>query len=607
MDDPEVFQGKFLFVNKNATNLKSRSSDEAFTIGSHVFGRYARWRKIARVKPRQVTHFVQPRLPRIPPNSNDVDDEKNHISKAAAKRVTGVRNDEKRTTIPRSRTDSAPCSSTTRSVMRRPPESSTLGRNREAEVPQGSAGSDSKHTLNPSALSVRSTRARIEQYSELLNRSLQSSLRSPLQKGNSDPFSAAVLPITPFMALLINVWQGVYLETVWPIDAGAAWRVPALLSWQNDCRDMIANKARLHGLLTWTLMLQIRSLPESPNRAELLLQFLSHKNKCLESLRRDLSQGANNLSMVPVLWHLTGAEFYSGDLNTATVHFTALKAMVESCGGLQALPWALRTLVVVADMTLSQVKMEHPLFSTDQWDPGSIFAKLSNAEAQTLARSPHLTGNPHLELPESVTDIFRDYQELLAVYELVEAIPNGARRTELLCWAQRRQYALNSRVTKRRIDITAAPIAKEQRTTELCTCVAVDYFQQLIWRTRHKARTKHVPFHHPRPSFDDLLPNKGLVSPHLSLWIYLLAATVEQIDDCRSQRKGTGHAHRFFALTRKFGLRLAQDLRRIFNDFLYHSETLDPYLIALLAKAEEPLRGTEEVTTQSTRIPRAYR
>jgi hypothetical protein len=597
MDDPQAFQGSFLFVNKNATNLKSRSPDEAFTIGSHVFGRYARWRKIARVKPRRVTYFAQPRLLRIPPNSNDVDEEKDVISKAAAKGATGVRNDGKQTTIPRSRTGSAPGSSTTKSAMRRPSESSTLGRNQEAEALQGSAGSDSEHALNPSVLPVRSTRARIEQHSELLNRSLQSSLRSPLQKGNSDPFSAAVLPITPFMASLINVWQGVYLETVWPIDAGAAWRAPALLSWQNDCRDMIASKARLHGLLTWTLMLQIGSLPESPKRAELLLQFLIHKNKCLESLRRDLSQGATNLTMVPVLWHLTGAEFYSGDLNTATVHFTALKAMVESCGGLQALPWAMRTLVVVADMTLSQVKTEHLLFSTDQWDPGSIFAKLSNAEAQTLARSPHLTGNSHSELPESITGIFRDYWELLAVYELVDAIPDGFRRTELLCWAQLRQYALNSRVTKRRVDIAAAPIAMGQRTTELCTCVAVDYFQQLIWRTRHKARTKHIPFHHPRPSFDDLLPNKGLVSPHLSLWIYFLAATVEQIDRCGGRRKETRHAHRFFTLTRKFGLRLAQDLRCIFNDFLYHSETLDPYLIALLARAEEPLFGTEEVMT----------
>jgi hypothetical protein len=109
---------------------------KAFTIGSHVFGRYARWRKVARVRPRRVTYFAKPGLPRIPPYSNYVDEEKDHITKAAAKGVTAVRNDERRTTIPRSRTGPVPVSSTTRSAVRRPSESSTVVRNQEAEAPQ---------------------------------------------------------------------------------------------------------------------------------------------------------------------------------------------------------------------------------------------------------------------------------------------------------------------------------------------------------------------------------------------------------------------------------------------------------------------------------------
>src|SRR5437588_496684 len=108
MEDPKFFQGDFLFVNKNATNLKSRSPEEAFTIGSHLFGRYARWRKVARVKPRRVTYFAQPRLPRIAPTSNYVDEEKDHITQAAAKGATGLRNDGRRKTISRSRTGPAP-------------------------------------------------------------------------------------------------------------------------------------------------------------------------------------------------------------------------------------------------------------------------------------------------------------------------------------------------------------------------------------------------------------------------------------------------------------------------------------------------------------------
>jgi hypothetical protein len=126
---------------------------------------------------------------------------------------------------------------------------------------------------------------------------------------------------------------------------------------------------------------------------------------------------------------------------------------------------------------------------------------------------------------------------------------------------------------------------------------SINNFQQLIWHTRHKARTDHVPFHHPRPSFDDLLPNKDLVSPHLTPWIYFLAAIAEQIDCCHGQQKETGHAHRFFALMKESGMRSAQDLRRVFQDFLCHSETLDRDLLALLARAEQTLSSTEAVGT----------
>jgi len=200
----------------------------------------------------------------------------------------------------------------------------------------------------------------------------------------------------------------------------------------------------------------------------------------------------------------------------------------------------MQKLVIVADMTLSQVKMVPLLFSVDQWDPESIVPQLSHAEAEALALSPQLIGNSHYELPASVTDILEDYRELLAVYGLANAIPDGSPRTKLLCWAQLRQYALNSRVTKRRIEINTESRAAGNRTSELCTYMAIDYFQQLIWCTRHKTRTDHVPFHHPQPSFNDLLPGKGLVGSHLTLWISFLAATVEQIDNYHGQQKGRG-------------------------------------------------------------------
>ena len=597
MQNPDVFQGDFLFVNKNATNVKSRSPYEAFTIGSHVCGQYARWRKVARVKPRGITHIPQSELMRIRRNPNDVKGDKDRTADITVDEFSNRRDYERENRAIRSRSSLTQLSSISSSTMRGSSKSVISEANEEAETARPAVKHLSDHLTDSNAEASRLVRLRPKEHSEVSHRTLWPSPRTILQKGNSDPFSAAVLSITPARSFLMNIWEDVYLGIIWPVDADVALRAPALIAWQNDARDVVASKARLQGLFTWTLMLQICSLPESSNRSKMLTEYLVHKKKCLESLRWDLSQGESLLNIVPVLLHLAGAEFYAGDLSVAMIHFTAAKAMVESCGGLRALPWALQSLVIFADMALSKGKTEPVLFAVEQWNPGSILPYLSRAEAEVLALSPHLIGSSHYELPESVMDVFRDYEELLAVYELVDAIPNQFRRTELLRWAQLRQYALNSGVTERRRDIAAAPVATESRASEIITCIAVDYFQQLFWHIRYKARSRHVLFHHPRPSFNELLPNKDLVSPHLKLWIYFLAATVEQIDCSHYPGEKRGHAERFLALTEKFGLRSAQDLRRIFNYFLYDSGTLDRYLVALLEMAENPAYYKDEVPT----------
>ena len=312
MEDPEVFQGNFLFVNKNATNVKSRSPDEAFTIGSHVCGEYARWRRVARVKPGRITQFAHSGLPRTLRTSDDVNGEKDGAIKVNVEDFPNARSEETRTHW---RNTPPPVLGTTRSVTGRSTKSSTSGTDEEAEAAQTSARFPGNYAPDSNAEAFMLTRTRTKQRCEVPDRSLWPSPRTILQKGNSDPFSAAALPISASISSLINVWQGVYLETVWPVDAGAASRTPALLSWQNDCRDAIADKARLHALLTWTLMLQISSLPESSNRSKLLLEYFAYKNKCLESLRWDLSHGASHLNMVPVLWHLVSCSVPSNHIS----------------------------------------------------------------------------------------------------------------------------------------------------------------------------------------------------------------------------------------------------------------------------------------------------
>ena len=61
------------------------------------------------------------------------------------------------------------------------------------------------------------------------------------------------------------------------------------------------------------------------------------------------------LTAIRAVWHLLGAEFYAGNYAAAKTHFRAMVDMVKLIGGLGVLPWQLRKLIVVADMTLSGV------------------------------------------------------------------------------------------------------------------------------------------------------------------------------------------------------------------------------------------------------------
>ena len=118
MEDPGVFQGNFLFVNKNATNVKSRSPDEAFTIGSHVCGKYARWRKVARVKPKRSIQFPRSGLSKAQLNLCDVYGEKTGVNQVAVEELHSATNHETVPCATRWRSGGARFSSISSSVKR---------------------------------------------------------------------------------------------------------------------------------------------------------------------------------------------------------------------------------------------------------------------------------------------------------------------------------------------------------------------------------------------------------------------------------------------------------------------------------------------------------
>lgn len=85
-----------------------------------------------------------------------------------------------------------------------------------------------------------------------------------LQKGNSDPFAAASVEITPLASGLLNVWHGTLLEIVWPVEAQPPSNV-----WTKHGREIVASKTQIYALMTWALCLQNAALAPSPARLPL--------------------------------------------------------------------------------------------------------------------------------------------------------------------------------------------------------------------------------------------------------------------------------------------------------------------------------------------------
>ena len=186
----------------------------------------------------------------------------------------------------------------------------------------------------------------------------------------------------------------------------------------------------------------------------------------------------------------------------------------------------------------------------------------------------------HTTVPPRLMDIFLAYRELLAVHHLAARIQDPSRLTTLLCWAQMREYALSTRVTNLKAILDELP-ASAENDIEKATCVAVDYFVQILWLESHAERTVFAPFHHSEDSSEILEAVVLLEISPLTLWILFVAATVEFIVGKRSPRTSI-FKNKFTGALQGLGLRSLGPIRRSLEPFLYEGVPFEQYLLDLV-------------------------
>jgi hypothetical protein len=226
-----------------------------------------------------------------------------------------------------------------------------------------------------------------------------------------------------------------------------------------------------------------------------------------------------------------------------------------------------------------------------EWDPGSVTPILLVSEAEILAANSLAQQPIHESIPSRLIDIFLSYRELLAVHQIAADMQDFSRHTALLLWTQMRQYALSTRVNNIKVVLDDLS-ASAEKFIEKATCVAVDYFLQILWLKNHTERTVLAPFHHSEGSVETLQGAAQLEMSPLTLWILFVAATVELILRQRGQ-KSSVFAKKFGAMLQGMQLRSLDYVRGSLSRFLYQGEVFDQYLQVLIYPVVDPKMDLE--------------
>jgi hypothetical protein len=197
-----------------------------------------------------------------------------------------------------------------------------------------------------------------------------------MQHGNSDPFSASPIQVTPWTHSLIEIWRTTFLQTVVPIAAQDTSHSKDC--WRYEGRYVMECPARLSFILTWTSLLKSFHLADSRIKTQLRVEALAHKAVGIAVLRAKLST-MESISAIRTMLHAHGAECLGGDQAAAVIHFQAIEERVRSLGGLQNLPWNLRILVVSSDINLTAFGKQEIKFNV----VGRLFAFVKCAVADS--------------------------------------------------------------------------------------------------------------------------------------------------------------------------------------------------------------------------------
>ncbi|OAL29768.1 hypothetical protein AYO20_09060 [Fonsecaea nubica] len=437
---PKPYDGPFLFINKTSATL-ARSRDESFTISSHVSKTHRKWLK-------------EERLRRLHASSSKAVAAQRSILPAAASRFPGAGPSDavlvdhsapaRAVTDPSQLQDDG---SASRDIVRR-------------SVVERVRGDEHSHPVYPFEGSQENIDQQRTASYELWNRRAWA-IKKPslgLWKGNSDPFSAAAVPLATPDHEIIRLAQRFFVFVASPDQTSAVWRAPIADTSSSHVHldKTIGDEAEIHAILAAGYAVNGELSPQLSEQS--MTRQLLHKTKAVALLRDRLVKHGFSPGVTTLIRLLISLDFHASDDESALVHLRGLWAMASTTPGVLV---DAQNLLMISDAWISISLLKRPEISPERYDPGprsqhpfdEALRELEDKHGIAVTDGAK-SATPEAAFDEKMWRLLESAHEIVNAKRIVGEITDTKLQESVVHWINSRSTAISGFCTTGYVDAT---------------------------------------------------------------------------------------------------------------------------------------------------------
>jgi hypothetical protein len=246
-----------------------------------------------------------------------------------------------------------------------------------------------------------------------------------LQKGNSDPFNAAAVPIDPQAHDVLLFYRDCLIPALHALESNSTPTVQGMRSWQESVSALHEESAAYSFLARSALVMSAADPPES----KLALQAMAWKVKASAILRADLAHGGSQdeRQIHRSICYLLITELMARNTAGAAVHAKMLSSLMRQYQKTRPLDLRFLYRAIYNDTQRASMSLSRPAFDYEIWIPEQFGPIWQSARSHLPPLQPTVANgvDPSIE-DEKLRAIFVLFRELLEWFVMITIDPSKA-------------------------------------------------------------------------------------------------------------------------------------------------------------------------------------